>query len=211
MSLGITGLEEFTPKRSGTATSVITAITPTAQKKTTKLQLRINEDIYLLFQEICENYGTDVSKERRAYIDESVRCGSLSGKADVSDLSVQNVSTNRNGPIQKHSDCEPTRFKLGLRNKEEREDWLHKFRDWGVWLEIPEVDKRFYRFNFVNGYAIVVEIGIEYYESYCGPYAGKPRERISYSIIDDEHKQFNSQGNSFTYVVQWLTKYAKEI
>lgn len=37
------------------------------------------------------------------------------------------------------------------------------------------------------------------------------KKRISYSIIDSEHKQFNSQGDSFTMVIQWLTKYSKEL
>lgn len=211
MSLGNTGLAGFTPRRNGTATSVLNTVAPTALKKTTQLQLRINEDTYLLFKEICEQNKTDVSKALRVHIDESVRRGRLSDETAASNLSVQNVSTNRNGPIKKQSEATAPSYRLGLRNKEEREVWLNKFRDWGVWLDVPDVSKKFYRFDFVNGCSVIVEIGVEYYESYCGPYAGKPRERISYSIIDNEHAAFNSQGDSFTYVVQWLTKYAKDI
>lgn len=211
MSLGNTGLAGFTPRRNGTATSVLTAVVPTTSKKTTQLQLRINEDIYLLFQEICEKNKTDVSKAIRAHIEESVRSGGLFEDAAVANLSVQNVSTNESGPISSHPKATAPNYKLSLRNKEQREEWLNGFRAWGVWLDVPDVSKQFYRFDFINGCSVIVEIGVEYCESYCGPKAGKPRERISYSIIDNEHAAFNSQGDSFTYVIQWLTKYAKEI
>lgn len=210
MGLGKTGLDKYTPKGSGTASSVLSILPPETRKKTTTVQLRINEDDLLLFQEYCARNKTDVSKALRAYIGASIIATPSESKAAVSDLSVQNVSTNENGPIEKSNTTAPS-YRLGLRNKEEREEWLRKFKNWGVWLDVPEVSKKFYRFNFVNGFAVIVEVGIEYYESYCGPYAGKPRERILYSIIDNEHKAFNSQGDSFTYVIQWLTKYAKEI
>lgn len=211
MSLGNTGLTGFTPRRNGTASSVLNAVAPTVLKKTTQLQLRINEDSYVLYKEICEENGTDVSKAIRAYIDESVRRGRLRDETAVSDLSVQNVSTNESGPISSHPKATAPSYKLSLRNKEQREEWLNNFRLWGVWLDVPDVSKQFYRFDFVNGCSVIVEIGVEYCESYCGSKAGKPRERISYSIIDNEHAAFNSQGDSFTYVIQWLTKYAKDI
>lgn len=211
MSLGNTGLTGFTPRRNGTASSVLNAVAPTELKKTTQLQLRINEDSYVLYKEICEENGTDVSKAIRAYIDESVRRGRLRDETAVSDLSVQNVSTNESGLIPSRSEATPPSYKLSLRNKEQREEWLNNFRSWSVWLDVPDVSKKFYRFDFVNSCAVIVEVGVEYCESYCGPKAGKPRERISYSIIDNEHAAFNSQGDSFTYVIQWLTKYAKEI
>lgn len=211
MSLGNTGLAGFTPRRNGTATSVLKAAVPTSLKKTTQLQLRINEDTYLLFKEICEQNDTDVSKALRAHIEESVRSGGLSEDASITNLSVQNVSTSASGPISSHPKATAPSYKLSLRNKEQREEWLNNFRSWGVWLDVQDVSKQFYRFDFVNGCAVIVEVGVEYYESYCGPKAGKPRERISYSIIDNEHAAFNSLGDSFTYVIQWLTKYAKEI
>ena len=133
-----------------------------------------------------------------------------SNKTAFSNLSVQSVRTNENGPVQKHSQAHAASGELNLRNKEERERWLNDFRNWGVWLDVPEVNKTFYRFNFKNGCAIVVEVGIEYYDAYSVQ-RGNAHERISYSIIDSEHKQFNSQGDSFTMVIQWLTKYSKEL
>lgn len=77
MSLGTTGLDNFNPKRSGTATSIISALPSGKQKKSTPLQLRINEDVYLLFQELCKANNTDVSKALRAYINEAISRGTL--------------------------------------------------------------------------------------------------------------------------------------
>lgn len=77
MSLGTTGLDDFNPKRNGTATSIINAIPAEKQKKSTPLQLRINEDVYLLFQELCRANKTDVSKALRAYISEAIARGAL--------------------------------------------------------------------------------------------------------------------------------------
>lgn len=209
MALGFTGLDDYAPKRSGTATSIINAIAPETQKKTTTLQIRVNDDVYQLFKEACEAKGTDVSKALRAHMQDFVSRKEL--EADVSDLSVQNVRTNGNGPIQKQSLHTAPSCVLGLHNKEQREEWLNNFRSWGLWLDVPEVSKKFYRFNFINGCSIIVEVGIYYYAYYCGSSAGKAQEKISYSIIDKEHKFFNSDGDSFTNVIQWLTKYAKEI
>ncbi len=97
-----------------------------------------------------------------------------------------------------------------MHNKEQREEWLRNFRSWGIWLDVPEVSKKFYRFDFVNGCSVIVEVGVEYWDSFS-VHRGNAHERISYSIIDNEHKQFNSAGDSFTCVIQWLTKYAKDI
>lgn len=210
MGLGRTGLDNFTPKGSGTATSVLSILPPETRKKTTTLQLRINEDDLLIFQELCARNKTDVSKALRAHISASVAAERLESKSAFSDLSVQNVRTNENGSVQKCSQALAASGEINLRNKEERECWLNAFRKWGIWLDVPEVNKTFYRYEFKNGCAIVVEVGIEYWDAYSTE-RGKPHERVSYSIIDAEHISFNSQGDSFTGVIQWLTKFAKEI
>ncbi len=210
MALGITGLDDYAPNRRGTATSIINAIAPDSQKKTTTLQIRVNDDVYQLFKEACETNGTDVSKALRAYVQDYIAHKSRNGEAAISDLSVQNVRTNENGPLKKQSEVTAPSYKLDLRNKEQREEWVRNFRSWGVWLDVPEVNKHFYRFNFINGCAIIVEVGVEYWDSFS-VHRGSSHERIAYSIIDNEHQKFNSQGDSFTSVIQWLSKYAKEI
>lgn len=211
MGLGnFLNIADYEPKRRETSSKLLTVTTQQETKKTERLELRIRSDLLLLFKDICEDSQTDASKALRAYIEDVVSSGTISGKVAVSNLSVQNVRTNKNRPILRESRGFSACGELNLRNKEEREEWLRNFHNWGVWLDVPEVDKKFYRYDLINGCAIVVEVGIEYYDAYSTQ-RGNPHERVSYSIIDDEHKQFNSQGDSFTMVIQWLTKYSKEI
>lgn len=210
MGLGNFDIESFKPKRSETAASLLTVAPQQDTKKTERTEFRIRSDIKKLFEEICTANGTDVSSAIRSYIEDIVSSGSMTNKSAFSDLSVQSVRTNENGPVQKHSQARAACGELNLRNKEEREQWLNDFRGWGVWLDVPEVNKKFYRYDFKNQCAIIVEVGAEYWDAYSTD-RGKAHERISYSIIDSEHQKFNSQGDSFTMVIQWLTKYSKEI
>lgn len=212
MALGDTGLLDFKPKGSSTAAKLLTTMAPLKQdtKKTERTEFRIRSDIKLLFEEICAEHGTDVSSAIRAYIEDTVNTGRLKNATDFSDLSVQSVRTNENGPLTKTSLGFAACGELNLRNKEERERWLNNFRNWSVWLDVPEVNKTFYRFNLKNGCAIIVEVGVEYMDAYSSV-RGKTHERVTFSIIDNEHTQFNSQGDSFTMVIQWLTKYSKDI
>lgn len=212
MALGDTGLLDFKPKGSSTAAKLLTTMAPLKQdtKKTERTEFRIRSDIKLLSEEICAEHGTDVSSAIRAYIEDTVNTGRLKNATDFSDLSVQSVRTNENGPLTKTSLGFAACGELNLRNKEERERWLNNFRNWSVWLDVPEVNKTFYRFNLKNGCAIIVEVGVEYMDAYSSV-RGKTHERVTFSIIDNEHTQFNSQGDSFTMVIQWLTKYSKDI
>ena len=98
---------------------------------------------------------------------------------------------------------------LNLKNEKARKAWLDGFRSWGVWLEVKEVDKTFYRYDFANGAALIVEVGFEYWNSWSTQKGA--HERVSYSIIDDAHPKFNSQGESYTSIITWLTAHAKEV
>lgn len=213
MGLGnFLNIADYEPKRRETSSKLLTATPEQDTKKTERLELRIRCDLLLMFKEVCEDYKTDASKALRAYINDVVSSGtmSISKSMAVSDLSVQNVRTNVNKPIYKESRGFSAFGELSFRNKEEIEGWLKNFRKWGIWLDVPEVDKKFYRYDLKNGCAIIVEVGIEYWDEYSLEH-GQAHERISYSIIDSEHKQFTSQGDSFTMVIQWLTKHSKEI
>lgn len=98
---------------------------------------------------------------------------------------------------------------LNLKNEKARKTWLDGFRSWGVWLEVPQVDKTFYRFDFANGAALIAEISAGYNDWYDG--SVHEYERVEYSIIDDKHPKFNSHGISNTEVIKWLTAHAKEV
>ena len=81
----------------------------------------------------------------------------------VSDKEYDNLIKDLDSLI-KPKDKAKTKL-LNLKNEKARKAWLDDFRSWGVWLEVKEVDKTFYRFDFANGAALIVEIGFEYWNS----------------------------------------------
>ena len=98
--------------------------------------------------------------------------------------------------------------KLSLKNKKEREEWLKNFHSWGVWLSVPEVSKTFYRYDFENGSALIVEEAVEYY-SY-GKVTEHRYERCA--IIDEQHPKYDSTGaGGVSGIIDWLSKHQKEI
>lgn len=98
--------------------------------------------------------------------------------------------------------------RLNLKNKKEREEWLKNYVSWGVWISVPDVSKTFYRYNFVNGASIVVEVSIEYYT--YGKIKAMPF--VKYAVIDNEHPKYDSSGaGGVSGVIDWMTKHAKEI
>lgn len=209
MALGNLDIAKFKPQRSETAASLLTVVPQKDEKKTERTEFRIRSDIKLLFEEICTANKTDVSTAIRTYIEDAVSSGTLGNKSAFSDLSVQNVRTNENGPLQKQVQGQAACGALNLRNKEEREDWLNGFRSWGVWLDVPEASKKFYRYDLRNGCSIIVEVGAAYSDWTNGTV--KEHEQTTYAIIDEKHQKFNSSGDSFTMVIQWLTKNSKEL
>ncbi len=72
MGLGNTDISNFKPQRSQTAAKLLTSSPTLASKKDTKLQLRIQADMMLMFEEICKENGTDASKALRAYIESAI-------------------------------------------------------------------------------------------------------------------------------------------
>ena len=107
------------------------------------------------------------------------------------------------------SSFEAPKGKLSLKNKKEREEWLENYKDWGVWLKVPQVSKTFYRYNFVNGCAFIVEECLEYW-SFSSVLESKVCHR--YAVIDDDHPEY-AYGviGRVSAAVEWLTKHAKEI
>ena len=101
--------------------------------------------------------------------------------------------------------------KLNLKNEKSRREWLDNFRSWGVWRELPEVNKTFYRYDFVNGYSVIVEVGIGYYDRYDGKGCINECERIKYAFLDGKHGKYSTDGESYTYAIKWLTEFGKEI
>lgn len=44
---------------------------------------------------------------------------------------------------------------MQLKNKAEREKFLENYKEWGLWKEVPELELRFYRYEFPNGTVII--------------------------------------------------------
>lgn len=98
--------------------------------------------------------------------------------------------------------------KLSLKNGTERKEWLENYKTWGVWLDVPQVSKRYYRYNFVNGAAVIVEENLEFY-NYVKPHL---RTFNRYCIIDEECPEFaEGKVGGLSGVIEWMTKHAKEI
>lgn len=108
---------------------------------------------------------------------------------------------------------EPAGGKLTLKNEAERKKWLENYRSWGVWISVPEVNKTFYRYNFENGAALIVEEDVYYQVNYMRK--DQPlMEHIGhkYAILDERYQKYDDDAfNSVTAVVKWLTNHAKEL
>jgi hypothetical protein len=94
--------------------------------------------------------------------------------------------------------------KLSLKNEKERKEWLKRFRSWGVWIEVPELDQSYYRYNFANGTSLIVLVANSF--NVWSDSTSHSFELIRYSIIDDKRSSYDSSGVSFSDVVNWLTK-----
>lgn len=205
MGLGNFDMASFKPQRSGTAAALLTTAPKQEEKKSERLELRIRSDALMLFKEICEDLHTNVSEAIRTFISGVVSTGTLK-------MSVQNVRTKENGPIEKQSNGSIHGGKVNLHNKADRETWLANFHEWGVWLEVRELNKKYYRYNFKNGCALIVEEGIGY-NCYYYPDNSKPwkeYEKIRYCLLSPQKEKY-CDDECTTSIVDWLTKHAKEI
>lgn len=101
--------------------------------------------------------------------------------------------------------------KLNLKNEKERKEWLTNFRSWGVWIDVPEVGYKYYRYDFQNGCSIVVEESTYYFSDWRTNEI-KSNHGYKYSIIDDKYPKFNSSfAGGISSITDWMTKHSKEI
>ena len=158
--------------------------------------------IYITKRELLDKARKEIT--RIATENQSLRDQLTDNKSRCENLKEEVVS-GREKPFIKGKAASG---KLSLKNKKEREEWVRDFRSWGVWLSVPDVSKTFYRYNFENGCALVVEVSVEYYTY------GKTTKHtlLRYAIIDEERPEFDSaQQGGLSGVVDWLSKHSKEI
>lgn len=51
-------------------------------------------------------------------------------------------------PREIRTDCWDPETGLELKNDKEREEWLNNYANWGLWIEVPELKLRYYRYRF---------------------------------------------------------------
>ncbi len=51
-------------------------------------------------------------------------------------------------PREIRTDCWDPETGLELKNDKAREEWLNNYADWGLWIEVPELKLRYYRYRF---------------------------------------------------------------
>ena len=103
--------------------------------------------------------------------------------------------------------------RLILKNAKERREWLENYTSWGVWIDVPDVAKRFYRYNFANGCSLIIEQCMEYRRDwYSKDQATKEYTVLKYCIIDKDHPRYDScyQGGA-SGIIDWLSKHSKEL
>lgn len=119
----------------------------------------------------------------------------------------------QSGPIVREGMALPSAQKLTLKNAKERKEWLEGYESWPVWLEVPEVSKTFYRYDFLNGAALIIEVGVDFWQDWQRNTRSRIRKKtVHYAIIDEEYPEYDSayQGGA-SGIIDWLTKHSKEI
>ena len=126
----------------------------------------------------------------------------------------EELAALKSGVPTEQSTGEPARGKLYLKNAKERKEWLEKYQSWGVWLDVPEVSKKFYRYDFENGDSLIIEESTEYRWNYYLKNEDSYTKQafLRYAILDKKRTEYDSafQGGA-SGIVDWLSKHAKEI
>lgn len=99
--------------------------------------------------------------------------------------------------------------RLNLKNKEAREKWLDSYNDWGVWLEVPQLELKVYKFTFANGHSVFVSLSHFFNDMTYNK--DKRCTLIRYHLINDKVDFFDLSGVAKTYVLNYMTEKSKEI
>ena len=126
---------------------------------------------------------------------------------------LQDLETRGSAPIVREGLAVPPGQKLNLKNAKERKEWVENFHSWPVWLEVPELSKTYYRYDFINGDSLIVETGICYWANYgTKTVAYKECPYTHYAIVSKERPKFDSRfEGGMSGIVDYLTKHSKEI
>ena len=94
--------------------------------------------------------------------------------------------------------------RLDFKSAKDRKEFLENYKKWGVWYDLPDLGKKFYRYDFINGTSIIVEDSKTYYSFSTNK---EPGDKQVYSVLDDEHMVFDSNGiGGISKAVEWMTR-----
>lgn len=84
--------------------------------------------------------------------------------AENSDLIVEDDDPDLGGPVHEldvievEPEAETGKATTSvLKNLAERRAWLLNYRAWGVWIRVPQFGRTYYRYDFGNGDAVIVD------------------------------------------------------
>lgn len=114
---------------------------------------------------------------------------------------------------------------MQLKNKAEREKFLENYKTWGLWKEVPELELKFYRYEFPNGTVLIAtEYACMKFGDYRhGHFEYKKSTGVRYSLIlsvgdkfntgysDTAHKLYNPSGDNKSTIIEYLTKTRPEV
>lgn len=106
-----------------------------------------------------------------------------------------------------------------LKNNEQRKEWLHDYKSWGLWYEDKNTECFYYKYDFDNGARLIVETYLEpetkympehdsyYYHLIGGPEPPQGEYGITKWV---RHDKFTKHPNSETELVEFL-KYIQKV
>ena len=90
-----------------------------------------------------------------------------------------------------------------LTNDKQRQEWLHNYEKWGVWLDVKPLQMKYYRYYFGNadGDHVIVMVQTVPVESY-----NKEGKKVIYSLVRPKGypKVFQPGGNAQSMIVDYL-------
>ncbi len=148
-------------------------------------------------------------EEYRAKQKEESKLVQTSGQQNV-ELDTENLQDFDKNVTVASSGNVAKSVRLGFKNKVEREKFLAEYKNWGVWLSVPELELICYKYKFANGAELVVSESYYYFgDSYK---TDKKTMLVRYHLQDNvKCNFFDLTGIAKTYVLDYMTKNAKQL
>ena len=165
---------------------------------------------------VDDNFAIDISVRLigRKLDEIEKRRPSIKPFADVVKKSLKDVSCFQELSVKTiqsklEKDTEHYSVALDLLNEKARKEWLKKYRTWRVWLDIPDLDMKLYRYDFRNGDALIVTTYCTYWK--FADWKLKLASEERYCILSKDCPHYDLAGISKSLVLDYLTKHRNEL